>query len=59
MMKLETPRDITYCTNTKCTRNCERNLARHIFRNAIYSISNFGPDKSGECKFYMREDKEL
>lgn len=57
-MKMETPRDITYCANTKCTRNCERNLTRHVFRNAVYSMALFGPDKSGECKFYIKDNEE-
>lgn len=55
-MKMEKPKDITYCTNITCTRECERNIGRHVFcGGAPYSISNFGPDKSGECKFFMKE----
>ena len=51
---METPRDITYCANPNCTRDCERNLKNHDFRNAIISMSMFGPDKSGECKCFMK-----
>ena len=50
---MKTPRDITYCANSNCNRDCERNLKNHDFRDAIISISNFGPDKSGECKCFM------
>lgn len=53
MMNIEKPRDITYCANTNCNRNCERNLKNHTFLGTIISISNFGPDKSGECKCFM------
>ena len=52
---MEKPRDITYCANRNCTRNCERNLLKHDFRGAgPYSVTKFGPDKSGECKFFIK-----
>lgn len=54
---METPRDITYCANVACKRDCERNLSRHTFRSCVYSVSMFGPDKSGECPCYMKERK--
>ena len=55
---MEKPRDITYCANSNCERRCERNLKFHDFRGAgLYSCAMFGPDKSGECKCFMRERK--
>lgn len=51
---MDRPRDITYCANPNCTRDCERNLKNHDFRNAIISQAMFGPDKSGECKCFMK-----
>lgn len=52
---METPRDITYCANPNCERDCERNLKNHDFRNAIISMSKFGPDKSGVCPCYIKK----
>ena len=49
----EQPRDITYCANSNCNCDCERNLKNHDFRSAIISISKFGPDKTGKCPCYM------
>ena len=51
--KSEQPRDITYCANPNCNRDCERNLKNHDFRDAIISISKFGPNKSGTCPCVM------
>ena len=51
---METPRDITYCANSNCDRDCERNLKLHDFRGTgPYSCAMFGPDKSGTCKCFM------
>ena len=50
---MERPRDITYCANSNCNRDCERNLKRHDFRNEIISVSKFGPDKTGKCPCFM------
>lgn len=51
---MERPRDITYCANPNCDRQCERNLKLHDFRDGgLYSCAMFGPDKSGTCKCFM------
>ena len=50
---MDRPRDITYCANPNCDRDCERNLRNHDFRNEVISISMFGPDKSGKCPCFM------
>lgn len=51
---MEKPRDITYCANPSCNRECERNLKYHDFRGAgLISQAMFGPDKSGKCPCYM------
>ena len=51
---METPRDITYCANSSCDRECERNLKLHAFRGAPpYSCAMFGPDNSGKCPCFM------
>ena len=52
---MERPRDITYCANTNCNRDCERNLKNHVFRNELISISMFGPDKTGKCPCFMEK----
>ena len=55
---METPRDITYCANPNCTKECERNLKFHDFRGAgLISQAMFGPDKSGKCPCFMERRK--
>lgn len=39
---MEQPRDITYCSNENCKKQCDRNIKYHNFSpHSVYSISNF------------------
>lgn len=50
------PRDITYCDNKNCRRNCERRLDNKNFQGVI-SISRFEDltDDVDKCENYMEE----
>lgn len=54
--KKDIPKDITYCTNKNCTRNCERNINNHDFSKHIITISNFHEAenfKEENCRYYL------
>ena len=55
----ETPRDISYCSNVDCSRDCERNISKHNFKGCVFSISNFQDAKDfveATCTTYIPID---
>lgn len=53
-------KDITYCTNINCKRDCERRMDNKNFRDKIFSFSNFNCNiedfNEDECEYYMKEN---
>lgn len=53
-------KDITYCSNMNCKRNCERRMNNKDFRNERFSISNFDCNvkdfDENKCEYYLKEE---
>lgn len=59
---MEHAKDITYCSNTKCKRDCERNISHHNFNNEYLSISDFSTIEDfteDSCEYYMVKEDDV
>lgn len=57
--KIEIPKNITYCTNDSCPRDCERCVSNHNFNNQILQMSNYHitcESNEDECEYYIPID---
>lgn len=46
--------DITFCNNFECmNRDCRRHQLNKPTDEYLLSVSNFYPDKDGNCKSYL------